>query len=191
MFQQRTKFCTSCIFSTLFEQRAHCRAKIMSVERNRRLRVRKRHTRDVDMESLRVVTLDALKYVNKLAIYVPALLTEETPTPVVRVISSMMRRKLSKPITFAVLQLITRLSDFAEEAQNAFAEERRPMYPRCTCDMDYTVRIIWANWVSIIKKERERLADWNQPGWNPYTDVHDAFNELIRHIWSKHFLVKL
>lgn len=143
------------------------------------------------MQSLRVVTMDALKYVDKLSIYVPAIMTEESPTPVVRVISGMMRRKLSKPITFAVLQLLMRLSDFAEEAQNAFADERRPMYPKSVCDLDYTIRLVWKNWVSIITKEKERLADWNQPGWNPYTDIHDAFNELIGHLWSKHFLIKL
>lgn len=145
----------------------------------------------MDEEGLRSVTVDALKYVAELAYYIPAILAdEESANWVIKSVSKNMRRKLSKPVAFAVLQVLMRISDFSEETENATSESRRVMLPKIRNDVDYTVRKVWARWATATDEECYRLLDWRPPLWNPYSEITRTLNKLCSHLWEKHFLVK-
>ena len=146
---------------------------------------------EVDEEGVRAVTIDAFKYVAELAYYIPAILVDEdSADSVIKSVSKQMRQKLSKPVTFAVLQILMRLSDFSEETENATTEMRRAMLPKVRNDVDYTTRKVWARWVAVVNEEYDRLLDWRPASWNPYTSVTQTLNKLCSLLWEKHFLVR-
>lgn len=142
-----------------------------------------------NQKPIRITVLQALKYVNDLAKFTPVMMRED-PAVVSREISSDMRLKLSRPAIYASLQILSRLNDFADETETAYREVRATVLPDPKNDVDYTLRLVWNNWVKEIRTEHDKTADWHVPNWNPYADVAAHLTRLVSHVWSKHFMVK-
>lgn len=142
-----------------------------------------------DNEEVREVVIDALKFVDKLKVYIPVFLHETDQNHVVKAISLKMRKQLSKPATFAALQIMMRISEFSEECENAFAEERKPDIPSSKSHLDYTLRAIWISMVKETETQVDKNMYWKPADWNPYSDLTHAFDRLVSHIWEKHFFV--
>lgn len=153
-------------------------------------KVNKFDPNEANMDELRIVVIDAFSFVNKLSVYIPVFLQEPDHATIIKAISMRMRQKLSRPAIYATLQIIMRLSEYADETQDAYAEDRTPRIPRSRNHVDYTLQLMWVQWAKLIEAERNATADWKEHGWNPYNEITSALDDLITHIWAKHFHVK-
>lgn len=142
-----------------------------------------------DNEEVRDVVIDAMKFVDKMKVYIPVFLHEHDHTHVIKAISMKMRQKLSKPAIFAALQILMRIAEYAEECENAYKEERKPVIPASKSHLDYTLRLSWISMVRTTEAQIEENIDWKPVGWNPYSDLSDIFDRLVSHVWKKHFHV--
>lgn len=143
-----------------------------------------------NMDELRIVVMDAFTFVNKLSVYIPVLLQESDHVTIIKAISMRMRQKLSRPTIYAALQILMRLSEYADETEDAYSEDRSPRIPRSRNHVDYTLQLMWVQWAKTIEAERTTAADWQEDDWNPYESITQALDDLITHIWAKHFQVK-
>lgn len=163
--------------------------KMSSRSRSRQSQTREsRSKQELDYEELRRVVVDALHYLHNMNHFVQHMVTGEEA--IVSAISKNMRQRLSRPAAFATLQLLMRLSDFAEEREKANQEMRSPVLPRPDSDIDYTLRRIWAGWCESLQTYKDKQADWQPPGWDPLKELSRTLSLLISHVWAKHFLVK-
>lgn len=140
---------------------------------------------------IREIAVDAVRYVNQMGDkLIPLYIHHEDKEKVNRDMSRRIRKDLSHPVAYAVLQVLMRLADFADETDEAAEQLRDAVLPKPKCDLDYTARWIWARWGEQVAKLKEDQASWHEPGWNPYGEVSVGLDHLISHIWSKHFLVE-
>lgn len=142
-----------------------------------------------DNEEVREVVIDAMKFVDKLKVYIPVFLLENDQHSVIKAISLKMRKKLSRPAAFAALQIIMRLTEFSEECENAYKEERKPIIPPSRSHLDYTLRASWIGMVKETEAQVDKNMYWKPADWNPYSDLTHAFDRLVSYIWEKHFYV--
>lgn len=141
-------------------------------------------------EEIRAVVMDAFKFTSKLSAYIPVFLREPDHETIVRAISLRMRQKLSRPAIYATLHILMRLSEYADESEEAYSEDRTPSIPRAKNHVEYTLHLMWVEWAKTIESERDQESDWKAADWNPYSEVTGALDALITHIWAKHFHVK-
>lgn len=172
-----------------FRLRAEEKTKSMSSRSRRHTQSKEsRSKQDLDYDELRRVVVDALHYLYNMNHFVQHMVTGEEA--IVSAISKNMRQRLSRPAAFATLQLLMRLSDFAEEREKAHQEMRSPVLPRPDSDIDYTLRHIWSVWCETLQTYKDKQADWQPPGWDPLRELSRTLSLLISHVWAKHFLVK-
>lgn len=140
-------------------------------------------------EEVQEVVLDALHFVNSLSSFIVIFLNEDDDNIAINTISQRMRGKLSKPVIFSALQMIMRLSEFAEESKNAFEQDRNPGLPIVKSHVDYTMRVIWIKWVEQMTKYND--SQWSSVTNNPYENIWNGLEKLSTRIWRKHFNVKI
>lgn len=150
-------------------------------------------TINVNEEDIRAVVKDAFFFLNTgFTHYIPVMVNgdQQNLKKVIRKISQRMRCKMSIPTTYAALQMLMRLNEYAAEAEDAYHEDRVPIFPRPCGNTDYTLKCIWVIWNRAIEDEANQQKSWQELDWNPYAAMVEGLDKLISHIWHKHFDVK-
>lgn len=145
---------------------------------------------NIDDEEVREIIINALRFTKRLESYLAVFLREDDDRIVIRSISQDMRRKLSAPTNYTVIQILMRICDLAAEHASAFEEERSPMLPRPKKHLDYTITHMWEKWADTIMSTYE-TTPFVPPDCNPFADVHDSLTRLVQHVGYKHFNLEL
>ena len=142
-------------------------------------------------DAVREVLVSALRFVSKITAHIPVFFRDDDPSIVKHAISLEMRRKLPQGVTYSVLLILLRLTQFADEAAEAYEEDRQARYERPENHMDFTIREIWRSWNHTVQQEYSRAMSWREVEWNPYDDLYESLKSLTRYIGKQHFGIKV
>lgn len=155
-----------------------------------------RKQRKEDMRAIRISLVRAMAFAYKLSqSYLPTLLfchqsnKQEQFFDLIRDIQLDMKRDLSEPAIFLLLQVLVRLCTYCVEAHEAQMDERYPKYPNPQTHVDLTMQFVWS-WYEYQIKDMSTTLRLTYD-WEPYKSLFEILSILISDTCKNQFGFKI
>lgn len=91
-----------------------------------------------------------------------------------------MRRTLPVPVIYTSLMILFRLVEFAKLQKDAIENEVPVKLPKTKNHVDYTVKKIFKDWNKQISVFTSSNSDFKENGWNPWVDVSNTLELVVK-----------